>query len=231
MPRKTLSNTTIVLFGVGGLASGLATAASMYPYGDQAGLFCGFVFGFFLVICLLISGIPISPVKAAVLIVAVAVAYFFAVLGATYLQMFVPAIVPRNEQWNMSTPEPASPIALLFGGFIGGYIVFDAALLWSCRGITQRAAHQRALLGAIIAGILGVAGWALRSSVGVAVWHLFHAPRELSPRWWYQGEYDYTGTVRMSAVYVVWQTGVAVSLGYMLRDFYRPQPTTPISRS
>lgn len=231
MPRETLSNTTIVVFGVAGLASGLATAASLYPYSDQAGLFCGFMFGFFLVICLLISGIPISPVRAALLIAAVAVAYFFAVLGATYLQMFVPAIVPRNEQWNMGTQEPASPIALLFGGFIGGYIVFDATLLWSCRGITQKVAHRKAMLGALVAGALGVAGWALRSSVGVAVWHLFHAPGELSPRWWYQGEDDYTGTVRMSAVYVVWQTGVAMALGYMLRDFYKSPATRPISRS
>lgn len=196
----------------------------MYPYRDQAGLFAGFVFGFFLVICLLISGIPISPLRAAELIVAVAVAYFFAVLGATYLQMFVPAIVPKNEQWNMSTPEPASPIALFFGGFIGGCIVFYATLQWSCRGIAQKTAHRKALLGGLLAGALGVAGWALRSSVGVAVWHLFHAPGELSPRWWYQGEYDYTGTVRMSAVYVVWQAGVAITLGHMLRDFYKSPP-------
>lgn len=229
MPRETLCNTTIVLFGVGGLASGLVTAASMYPYRDQAGLFAGLVFGFFLVTCLLISGIPISPVRAAVLIVAVAVAYFVAVLVATSLQMLAPAIVPKNEQW--STPEPASPIALLFGGFIGGYIVCDVTLLWACRGITQKAAHQKALLGALIAGALGVAGWALRSSIGVAVWHLFHAPRELSPRWWYQGEYDYTGTVRMSAVYVVWQAGVAITLGHMLRGFYKSAPTRPIGPS
>jgi hypothetical protein len=156
------------------------------------------------------------------MIVVAAVAYALSLYAAMTIQMGYPQIVRSAEQWDMSTREPASPIALFVSGLIGGFLVLGAVALFFRPGIGKGALAMTALLGAVLGGTLGVAGWALRSSVGVAVWHLFHAfhltpQREPSPRTWFHDEHDYTNSSRMYSLYVVWQTGFALAAGILLR--------------
>lgn len=77
--------------------------------------------------------------------------------------------------------------------------------------------------GALLGAVLGIASWALRSSVGAGVWHLFHAfgftPRwELSPKQWFHDGEDYGNTARVYALYIVWQTGMATAVGVLFRQ-------------
>jgi hypothetical protein len=80
-----------------------------------------------------------------------------------------------------------------------------------------------ALPGAVLGGALGVAGSALRSSVGVAVWHLLHALHltpiweQNPPQWCFHDERDYGNSSRVYSLYVVWQTSIALAAGILLR--------------
>ena len=239
MWQEQLGKKFVLLFGVAGLVSGLLTSISTYPNGQEGGLYSGSIFGLFLLLCLAAPEFVDAPwktiSKGVVMIAATTVAYFLSFLAAFELQLHFPAIVPRDERWSMGTHEPASAVALLLGGFIGGLIVFCSALLLFGPRIRKDTLLRNTLLGAVIGGVLGIAGWALRSSVGVAVWHLLHAFR-LTPRWegtprqWYGGEYDYSETTRMYSLYVVWQTGIATALGMALRALSRRPRNTSASR-
>jgi len=227
LPHEVAGNKLMVLLAFGGLVSGLLTSVLMAPGQQEAGLYCGAVFGSFLAVPLVISrildaGILYSFLKALGLIVVSTAAYLFAYLTAFGVQLNFPQIVPNAERWDMGTAEPASPIALFVGGLVGGFLVFGAVMFFSPPEIGKGTRVRKVIQGALLGGVLGVAAWALRSSVGVALWNLFHAfgltPRwELSPRMWFHGVYDYGGTARMYSLYVVWQTGVATAVGIMLR--------------
>lgn len=108
--------------------------------------------------------------KAAVLTAASSAAYFFSVFAAIGIQIHFPQIVALNERWNMSTNEPAVPLALL----VGGFLIFGVVLLLFSPRIGIGAVARGLAFGTILGGVLGVAGWALRSFVGVGLWYLFH---------------------------------------------------------
>jgi hypothetical protein len=194
---------------------------------DEAGLFCGAVFGIFLALPMVISGILGSGIlkstlKGLGLIAVSTAAYFFAYMTAMGLQMHFPQIVPEAERWNMGTPEQASPTALFVGGLVGGFLIFASVVFLAGPKLNKGARSQEILRGALLGGALGIAGWALRSSVGAASWNLFHyfgltPPWELSPRQWYNGINDYGERTRMYSLYIVWQTGIAAAIGIMLR--------------
>ena len=199
----------------------------MPPGQQQAGLYCGVVFGSFLATPLAISGILDSGIlyslfKALGLIAVSTAAYFLAYFTAFGIQMNFPQIVPSSERWDMGTYEPASAIALFVGGLVGGFLVFAGVIFLSRPEINKGARARKIIQGTLLGGTLGIAGWALRSSIGAATWHLLHAfgltaPWELSPREWFHGVYDYGQTSRMYSLYVVWQTGIAAAAGIMLR--------------
>jgi len=212
----------IVLLVLTGLVSGLLTSIFTLPNGTEAGFMSGMIFAVLLTACLAIWGIVPSVWKAWGIILVVTAAYAVALYTAVGIQMRYPQIVPTAEQWDMGTNEPASPIALFLGGLVGGFLVLGAVAFFCRPGISRGTLARTALLGALLGGVLGVAGWALRSSVGAAVWHLFHAFHltpswERSPRTQFHDEYDYTNSSRMYSLYVVWQTGVALAAGILLR--------------
>jgi hypothetical protein len=182
----------VVFLALGGLASGLLTGILMYPR-EEAGWFGGTTFGVFLVVPLLATGILRNTIKALGLIGVTTFAYVFSYLITFGLQIILPGIVPSSEQWDMGTNEPAAPAALFVGGLVGAFLVFFAVISLCQPGISSRALARKALQGALLGGVLGVAGWALRSSVGVALWYLFHALgftpwSESSPREWFHNQ-------------------------------------------
>lgn len=202
-----------------GFVSGLVTSV-LTRRADH--MLNGIVFALFLACCLGILGILHSYWKAATLIVITTAAYFIAYGAAFGIQLQFPDIVRQAERGDMGSSEPASPIALFVGGLVGGFIVLDALMILFSQEKTFRGLMRKVLVGTVLSGILGVVGWALRSSVGSGVWHVFHVfnltpPGELSPRDYYHGEFDYGETSRMYSIYVVWQTGVAAVAAVMLR--------------
>jgi hypothetical protein len=174
---------------------------------DEAGLYCGVVFGTFLTVTLamlgiLDSGILYTILKALGLILVSTAAYALADFTASGIQMKFPQIVPRAERWDMGTNEPASWRALLVGGLVGGFLVFVGVIFLSRHEINKGSRARKIIQGTLFGGALGIAGWALRSSVGAATWNLLHAfgltpPWELSPRTWFHNEYDYGQRSRM----------------------------------
>jgi len=209
-----------VILALCGLVSGLLTAFLMYPQ-EEAGLFCGATFGVFLAVPLLLTGLLSNPLKAFGLIGLCVVAYFCSYMAGFGFQLHHPEFVAEGERWSMGTKEPPGPAGLLVGGLVGGFLVFYS-VMFLCLTAGRKTLRRKALQGTLLGGALGVAGWALRSSVGVALWHLFHALKavpfwERSPEEWFGGKLDYGELARMYSVYVVWQTGVAAAVGWMLR--------------
>jgi hypothetical protein len=222
------SASRVTLFLFGGLASGLLTVWLTHG-SDDNGIIPGIVFGVILADCLLLSGAVDSIWQVVLVIIVTFIAYCFSIFSAIGLQMSYPQIVPPGEQWSMGQTEPASPVALLFGGAVGGFILFGGVFLLVAARTGVKGIVSKAFQGAILGGALGVAGWALRSSVGVAIWHLFHFlglthPWELSPRDWFGEVHDYSETTRMYSLFVVWQTCIAMAIGLILRKYSRELP-------
>ena len=194
----------------------------MYPQ-EEAGFLCGVIFGVCLVVPLAATGVLRNPIKAVLLIVVSAAAYVAAYVTAFGLQLHHREIVAPAERWDMGTAEPAGPVGLFAGGLVGGFLLFLAVDLLCQPVISKQGLLKRVLQGALLGGLLGVVGWALRSSVGVAIWNLMHAfglvPKwEIRPQTWFHGESDYGQRTRMYSLYVVWQTGIASVIGLMLRQ-------------
>jgi hypothetical protein len=222
------ANKMLVLLGLTGLVSGLVTSIFTLPAGDEAGFMSGMIFGSLLTGSLAISGVVPSVWKAQGMIVVATVAYALSLFTAICIHWGYPQIVRSTEKWDVAIDEAASPIALFVGGLIGGFLVLGAVALFLRPGIGKGAVMMTASLGAVLGGTLGVAGWALRSSVGVAVWHFFHVLHltphgEQSPRTWFHGGYDYENSCRMYSIYVVWQTGFALAAGIVLRGAPKTQ--------
>jgi hypothetical protein len=215
----------LALISMGGLVSGLLTVCLTHG-SDDDGIIAGVVFGVTLAGCLSLSGVFDSIWQAVLLFIVTFVAYDCSVFSAIGLQMYNRQIVPPAEQWTMGHTEPASPIALLVGGAVGGFILFGGTFFLVAARTRVTGIVSKALQGAALGGVLGVAGWALRSSVGVAIWHLFHFlhltnPWELGPQDWFGEEHDYSVTTRMYSLFVVWQTCIAITIGLMLRNYSR----------
>jgi len=215
-------NKLVMLLALGGLLSGLLT--SVLTLGAQeAPTFSGIILGSAIAGCLAISGVVPSGWKAFGMIAVTTAAYLFSFAVAFGVQMTYCQIVPNAERWNNCTNEPASPIALFFGGCAGGFLMLGAVAFFFRPGLNQGTLAMTALLGAVLGGALGVAGWALRSAVGVPVWHLLHALHltpiwgQHPPQWWFHDEYDYGTSSRVYSLYVVWQTGIALAAGILLR--------------
>lgn len=217
----------MTLLALSGLLSGLLTCVYLPPDREEAGLYCGVVFGFFFAVPLAISGIlgtriMSSLLRALGLIAISTAAYLLASFMAIGIQMNFPQIVPSNERWDMSTNEPASATALFIGGLIGGFLVFTGLVFLSRPEANKRTYARRIIVGTLLGGVLAFVGWALRSSVGASTWHLLHSfgltpTWELSPREPFHSYYDIGQRSRMYSVYIVWQTGVAAAAGFMFR--------------
>lgn len=230
MPYEIGGKKIVMLLALSGLLSGLLTCVYLPPDREEAGLYCGVLFGFFFAVPLAISGILgtgiISNLLRVLGLIAIsAAAYLLASFIAIGIQMGFPQIVPSNERWDMSTEEPASATALFIGGLIGGLIVFTG-LVFLSRSEANKGTHARKIiLGTLLGGVLALIGWALRSSIGASTWHLLHSfgltpAWELSPRQPFHGHYDIGQRSRMYSLYIVWQTGVAAAAGFMFRHTF-----------
>lgn len=223
MPSGSDNGRAVILISAGGFLSAVLSAA--LSHGRDDSIAPGIVFGIALSLCVLLSGIADAR-RAALLIPVSFVAFFFALCAAIGLQIVFPQIVPANEQWSMSVKEPASPVALVISGAVGGLILFGGVFVAIERRRGGGTLVLRLFEGMVLGGVLAGIGWALRSTVGVAVWHVFHSMGvtpfwELSPRQAFGDEMDYSETSRMYSLFVVWQTCIAVALAFMIRGCER----------
>ncbi len=215
-----MGNKLVVALGLCGLASGIVTCAFIYPDAHANGMSPGIIFGIFLAIPLALLRI-LNFLEAVVLVVYSFAIYLVAFFTAFVFQLTVPGTVPEADLWSMSHGETPAPIPLFIGGLIGGFVLF-AAVMFVAR-IPPRRCISNALVGAVLGGVLGSAGWVLGVPLGLAVWHFLHIFDLTSP--WGGGPQTclgegcgYTELVHTYSLFMVWQTGVAVAVGAMLRS-------------
>jgi len=224
----------VVALGLCGVASGIITCAFIYPQDNANGISPGVIFGISLAVPLTFLRI-VDLLKALLLVVYSAAIYVIAIVTAIFVQMKYPQLVPEADLWNMGNGETPALIPLFIGGFIGGLLLF--AVVTYASGISARWCMANALVGAVLGGVLGLAGWALGGSLGVVLWHfldIFHLASGGSPRICYDDGCYYTELAHTYSLFMVWQTGVAVAMGWMLRSVavaVRPENASHASRS
>lgn len=216
---EVVGNKLVVALGLCGLASGIVTCAFVYPDDHANGVSPGIIFGIFLIIPLALFRI-LSLLKAVVLAVYSFAIYCVAFCSAFAFQLIFRGLVPEADMWTMGHDERAAPTSLFIGGLIGGLVLFAAVMLVA--GIRERR-RAKALVGAVLGGVLGLVGWVLGVPLGLAVWYFLHIFHLTSP--WGGGPQTclgvgcgYTQLVHTYSMFIVWQTGVAVAVGTMLRS-------------
>lgn len=115
---------------------------------------------------------------------------------------------------------------------LGAFLVLGAvSLLKSEIGWRRRAFN--CLCWAPVGGVLGIVGWALGPTLGMALWSVAHTMGFTPPDETFQNARG--DTSHMYSLWVVWQTGVGFLLGLVLHGpakLWRADPLiTPTSRS
>jgi hypothetical protein len=202
-----------------GLLSGLFFDGLVYPaekYLGQLGYVVYGLFGAILGVTLAGNGmLGLRGIwKAFLLPVPVAVAYFFSYMVAFAVELGL-------SHWgNSSEATTVSPVSLFAGGVAGGFVIlaFVSILVHSILvnpGGGYRTPMVKSLTWSLVGGVLGVIGWALGPSLGMAIWYAVHGLGLTAPDETFQnalGERSHE-----FSLFVVWQTGMALLLAIMLR--------------
>lgn len=204
----------VVLMSIGGLASGLLTAAlSGGRFDNPYGL--GIPFGVIVAFCLAVTGIARGISTLGCLIALTICSFPISVFFAEGLEI---GALTHTET---GTPEILQPIALFAGGMAGGFLVLGGALFLARPRTGLRAIVWKALRWSVLGGALAPIAWALGPSLGMWVWSGLHVAGLTSPHNTFSeamyGESGVGAPNRLFALFVVWQTGMAFAMGINLR--------------
>ncbi|MCI0352711.1 MAG: hypothetical protein L0Z53_25095 [Acidobacteriales bacterium] len=176
----------------------------------------GVVFGVVISACYAIFFRFRSWARLLSLVAAATAAYFFA------LQCSVYALVGFKELDWAARPW-AFYGALFIGGVAGAFVLLTAAQLLLATRRKWKAVLAAALLWSLAGGLLGVAGFALGSSVGKLLWLALSAVRlPLSDASLEAAVSDQN--VNMFSMFVLWQTCMAPVLGWLVAKSSAGQP-------
>jgi hypothetical protein len=209
----------VALLSVAGLIAGLISAVLVYPVGGPQYIF-GVPLGITLALSLAARGLLRGLVgfcKGISLVALSSVAYVVAWWIAAGLG---PAFHGSNDY----------PVSMFAGGFAGGFLVLGGAFLlvypsweWptieNAREPSQTAAFK-VLLSSVLCGILGIVGWDLGPYFGIYFWSVLHDLGLTPPTETFQNALYDEKTCYLS-LFVVWQTGTAAALGFVLQS-HRP---------
>lgn len=189
-----------------GLVSGGLTANLSLEYLD------GCLFGVMLAFSLGISGIMDRFWKLPCIVALTTVAFF-----TSWMLMFETAYQLPGGKYSWGGESTVSPYALFIAGMAGGFVVFAGTLFLVNPSIRRRSFVLRVISGSVLGGALAVIGWALGPSLGP--WVVNAQPWEVHV--WTTAFED--TRLHHSALYVVWQAGMACALAVNLRS-YRLSP-------
>lgn len=182
-------------------------------------LLSGFLFGAAMSITLLKFTIVTERQAWQLLAVAIA-ANILAFLVAFYIQLHLP--LSDNQAWSMGHGEAISLASLVGGGLVGGYLFLGEALYLLRPGVRASSLALGALLLSMVSGALAAIGWVLGPYLGTAISELFyvaHIPTTVPVPTPYDPLYGYrTPTVEFS-LHLIWQTGIAFTLGAMVKRY------------
>ncbi len=196
---------SVLLLALAGLASALFTIATSTLANRAFGFYEGFIFGVAIAAYFVLH----EGVRSAGRVVA-----FVAASTAAYLASVEAAFkafdhFPAHASTGSSGPDIPLPVFFISGA-VGAFIIFGAAfLLFGPRNVTWRSL-SRIVLWSGIGGFLGIVGWMLGS--------LLKRPN-----------------AQFFPLFIIWQTGVALSLALLLsreRAIFTAAPhAIPVRRS
>ncbi|HEX5423369.1 MAG TPA: hypothetical protein VFW94_07460 [Candidatus Acidoferrales bacterium] len=203
----------VVLVLLAAVSSFIATA---WLGNDRGSIFLGVVFGVAITCGLAIAKTLPSLSSGFLLISASLVAYYIAYLAAfgTQLALADFGLLTRAENWNMGSGGAASPIALLVGGLVGGFLLSLAFFVTVTSQNNARSKLRRALVWSLGSAGLAVLGWALSPILGPVLSPFVRAVRP-GEAWLEIPQFNIgEGPIGMvSSVHFVWQIGMALAMG------------------
>jgi hypothetical protein len=104
--------------------------------------------------------------------------------------------------------------ALFVAGTVGACLVLGAVLLLVGSGTPQRGLLLKILCGSLIGGLLGIVGWILGPYLGMVAWVIVHSMGLTAPTESFQNAL-HLGTTNAFSLFVVWQTGTSLLLGFL----------------
>lgn len=202
----------VLIFSLAGLLSALATASLVGPFG-KSGELLGGVFAVIITTSLWVSGASRRIFGGTLAIIVITAAYSAAVVTAGEVELGLPW-----KTWSMGSPPGDSPVSLFAGGIVGSLLVLGAVFLAVPLRERDGKLQLACLLWPVLGGLLGVIGWALGPYLGIATWYIIHSLglRSFSDT---SATIGYGDGQRFYSLYVVWQTGMGLALGFMLDQF------------
>jgi hypothetical protein len=221
---KTIKLSSSGILAWAGLAAGLLAGlltivvpsivwrlGSPFYTGALFGIFVGDIFGAVISVYFWIFLHRRSVAKSIEFTLASAFAY----IVATYITMFSSEYIgfSSNTSANAGSSEAAPLAAFFVGGASGAFIVLLAALLLFSSSFNPWRVVSRALLWSISGGVLGVLGWASGPFlVQIVLSALGQRAALASPRDVDTGHYY--------SLFLVWQAGMGLVLGFLLPQEY-----------
>lgn len=212
-PVRTGWRTLIVLVLLAALSSFITTA---WLANSRGSIFVGVVFGAAITCGLAIFKTLPSLPGAILLIFASVFAHYVAFLASfgTQLMLAHLGLLTGAENWNMGNGGAPSPITLLVGGLVGGFLLSGAFLFAVMPQDYARGKLRRALVWSVGGAGLAILGWSLTPLLGPILSPFVRAVRP-GEAWLGDAQLNIgEGPIGMvSSVYFVWQTGMAFAMG------------------
>lgn len=204
-----------MIMSLSGLLSALITDLIGY-FGSTAHFptqLLGLVFGVIVMTALWVSGASRRIFGGTLAIIVITAAYWAAFVTTAEVELKLPW-----ESWSMGSQPTVSPVSLFAGGLVGSLLVLGAIFLAVPLRERKGKLQLTCLFWPLLGGLLGVIGWDLGPLLGTLFWHLIHGLGFTSPA-------DTPATIRYGdtqhfySLFLVWQTGMGLSLGIMLDKF------------
>jgi hypothetical protein len=195
-------------------------AASLRP-------FLGAVFGAIIGSCLALSGV-LGAFGALRFTAAATAAYFLSFLASFGAQLALGSfgLLTDGENWSMGNPGCPSPVALLVGGLVGGFLIIGEVLVLVAPRLGKARTLLKAMLWSAVSGVLAVVGWVLASSPDAPLLHLVHSLHLEGPWFDPQTYIESLGPAPLVySVYLIWQAGTAFVIGLVVK-LYGPVSET-----
>jgi hypothetical protein len=202
-----------------GLLSGLITAALVYPAGKIGWYVLGGVFGAIMALALAMCELLSGLWKAIVLPVATAASYYLSMYAAGFVELGI-----NSGNFTMGQSPTVSPVSLFAGGVVGGFFVLSVISILIHPKVGLRTIAVKSIAWSLVGGVLGIIGWALGPTLGMAIWSGVRDVGLTAPTETFQNALGEPS--HRDSLFVVWQTGMALVLAVLLRRYEAKSPVT-----
>jgi hypothetical protein len=205
-----------LLTAFAGLIAAFITMCLQYPYGNFAAshgrwldfsqlLLPGVVFGIAVSCCFAVRGYLRDAWRALGVVLSFAVSYCLSFWAAWTFELNSPYLSDQERGYG-------SGQAMFVGGLAGGFCIVSAiSLLLNSRTACKQHA-LKAICGAIVGALLGLAGRSVASSINPPLWQMVHSLNLTPPGITLRnvkGQYEFS-------LWAVWQTGMGFVLGLIV---------------